>query len=163
MSKTEESIKALESSIKRKQDDSALCSSAINVYKKRLTNVPSTELDSFVNAVYANAYLGTSEADKAKNAVIVENFMSKYNGNAIDEIINAAQEKAGIDWDILNDQASLSSLQSEAKTTSTKQDKQANTMPEEEPYVEQKGHVYPVKLVSHWTYKMKQYNKWMIS
>lgn len=119
-----------------------------------------TQIDQFIKN--ANLCFDQSIPDdnenKLKAQTNVTNALKSY--PCLKELINPLEQINGLKYEneILAEEEKAQKLQEKAKS---KQQKNKSSQKVEAPDVEQEGHLYPVKLVSDWTAKLKQYNQQM--
>lgn len=159
MSNEEEKIQSLQSQLKVKQEDYDFQKSSIEVISKRLAKtIPNDSIQKFINATFYSMYPETDEVQKAKYQDQIITLLNNFPG--LSDLTDPVQQEAVLAWDIEEINTQLAQAQADASSTQTEEEKKEE-IPEEAPDVQQEGHLYPVKLVSDWTYKLKQYNKQM--
>ena len=159
MSNEEEKIQSLQSQLKIKQEDYDFQKSSIEVISKRLAKtIPNDSIQKFINATFYSMYPETDEVQKAKYQDQIITLLNNFPG--LSDLTDPVQQEAVLAWDIEEINTQLAQAQADASSTQTEEEKKEE-IPEEAPDVQQEGHLYPVKLVSDWTYKLKQYNKQM--
>lgn len=113
--------------------------------------VTKTILNKFKKAEQALCDLDISEEDRALNSAAVNDYIKAF--PCLNDLVDPIQQKESLKWDLEVVNADLKPLKSDAsKTVQEIYEETAET-------VEQEGHLYPVKLVSTATAKLREYNK----
>lgn len=159
MSNYDDRSQALQIEIAHIQDELQNFNAAIEVTTKKLKakEIPESDINNFISATYNSVWPETNENQKASSQDTIVNLYNKYDEKGIGALTEPVQGKAFAEWDLKEKQVDLDALNTNDKSTGQKA--QEESQPKEVTDAEQQGHLYPIKLVTTWTNKLKQYNK----
>lgn len=155
MSLVDDKIAELQERISKNEIEIGFCDEDINRAKSILKKtVPESEIENYISAKTVCANELISELNKVGEQDTVTTLETNYDG--LNELGRIIEDK--VSYESTNEllKEELESLKTEKSAPSEE------SKPEPEPSTpSQEGHLYPVKIVSNWTNKLKQYNKQM--
>lgn len=120
--------------------------------------IPQSEIAEFIDAAEFVYNPLTPDDDKPADLDTINTLIKVY--PEFEELVDPLQNKMVKVADLNDAEASLKVAKKKQNSTSTEV-KEETKKEEKKKDPEQDGHVYPVKLVTTWTNKLKQYNKQM--
>lgn len=159
MSNADQQSQQIQADINHIEDELQNFNISIDITKKKLVNngIPSSDIDKYIKASYDAVCPDTNDLEKASAQDTIVNLYNKYNDKGIGSLTDPVQGKAFAEWDLKEKQTSLDTVKTEDKSTGKKA--KEIKFEKEITDAEQQDHLYPIKLVTSWTNKLRQYNK----